>query len=367
MAGFKERLSAARERSPLLDHAVRTVQHYGSVNGSQQAAGVTYFGFLSVFPVLALAFFVVGWIARVAPAARDALTTAVSDVLPGLIGDPPHGISLTEIQNSAGAVGIIGLAGVLYAGLGWLSALRTALIAVFCEPARMRPNFIMGKLRDFSGLVVLGSVLLIGVAVSGGVAQGSGRVLEWLHLSSGMGWLVVVIGIVVGLAVNAVMFFLMFWLLARPRLPDRALWQGAALAAVGFEALKQLSGVLLASTRGQPAFQAFGIALILLVWINYFSQLTLYAAAWAYTSPASDEARAERERRTMYPALVAQAEDEQTQQPGQTGDAGQAGHRDAGGVSQVAAPRHRAGATSFLSGAGAMLALVVLAKQKRTR
>ena len=35
----------------------------------------------------------------------------------------------------------------------------------------------------------------------------------------------------------------------------------------------------------------FGLALILLVWINYFSRDILYAAAWAWTHPL---ARAER-------------------------------------------------------------------------
>ena len=39
-----------------------------------------------------------------------------------------------------------------------------------------------------------------------------------------------------------------------------------------FEVLKAASFLLLASTQGSPAFQAFGIALILLVWINYTSR-----------------------------------------------------------------------------------------------
>ena len=51
--------------------------------------------------------------------------------------------------------------------------------------------------------------------------------------------------------------------------------------------LKRLSGLLLASTKDQAAFQAFGIALILVVWINYFSRIVLYAAAWAHTSAAA--------------------------------------------------------------------------------
>ena len=50
-----------------LDHALRMLQHYGSVNGNAQAGAVTYFGFLSIFPILAIAFFFVGKIAQLYP------------------------------------------------------------------------------------------------------------------------------------------------------------------------------------------------------------------------------------------------------------------------------------------------------------
>ena len=55
-------------------------------------------------------------------------------------------------------------------------------------------------------------------------------------------------------------------------------------AAFGFELLKQASTWLLGATAQQPAFQAFGIALILLVWIYYFSRVLMYAASWAATA-----------------------------------------------------------------------------------
>ena len=51
----KAKVTELRDRWPLVDHAVRTQEHYSAVQGSQQAGGVTYFGFLSVFPILALA------------------------------------------------------------------------------------------------------------------------------------------------------------------------------------------------------------------------------------------------------------------------------------------------------------------------
>jgi len=289
----KERIEEVRVRRPWVDHLVRMQEHYSRVGASQQAGATTYFGFLSVFPVLALAFFVVGWIAKVFPAAKHALHQAIDDVLPGLVGKGDGQISMVQIQDAANAVGLIGLIGVLYAGLGWLSSLRKALQVVFETPEREQPNFVIGKLLDLATLVVLGVVLLLAVAVTGFVHGLSARVLDWAHISAEMGWLLTVLSVAVGLAANALLFFTMFSLLARAEPAARYLWQGAALGAVGFEVLKQLSGVLLASTRGQPAFQAFGISLILVVWINYFSRVTLYAAAYAVTgapAPAAEEA-----------------------------------------------------------------------------
>ena len=68
----KGRVAELRQHHPRFDHAVLTQEHYGATKSSQQAGAVTYFGFLSVFPVLALAFFVVGWVSQVFPDAQFA-------------------------------------------------------------------------------------------------------------------------------------------------------------------------------------------------------------------------------------------------------------------------------------------------------
>jgi membrane protein len=296
MASLKDRaatrISEIRERRPAVDHVVRMQEHYGAVKAGQQAGAVTYFGFLSVFPILALAFFVVGYVARVYPGAQDNLVTAIDQVLPHIIGNGPGQLSLADVQDSAGRVGVIGLVGVVYSGLGWLSAMRGALVIVFEEPAKDQPNFVVGRLRDLLTLVVIGFVLIVAVAVSGLVSGYSRDVLDWVGLGSELSWLLWLLSLAFGLAANSVLFFALFKLLADPPTPNRSLWSGALLGAVGFEALKQVSGLLLRSTQGQPAFQAFGIALILLVWINYFSRVVMYAAAWAHTSPEARALRA---------------------------------------------------------------------------
>ncbi len=284
---LKARLARWRERSPALDHGVRAVEHYNEVEGNQKAGGVTYYGFLSVFPILALAFFAVGWISRVFPDARDTLLTAIDEVLPGLVGTGPNDVSLDSIASVAGRVGLIGLVGVLYAGLGWVSALRLALGAMFGLPRDEQPDFVRGKLRDLATLAVLGTVLLASVALSGVVTRTSGDLLDAIGLGRALGWVLTLLAFALGIAIGTLLFFLMFRLLAKPEARDRALWAGALVGALGFEVLKQASGILLAATRGQPAFQAFGIALILLVWINYFSRVVLVAAAWAHTDETS--------------------------------------------------------------------------------
>lgn len=297
MPSLKDRVLApvreAWERVPALDHGIRTVKHYGKHDGSLYAAGVTLAAFLSVFPLLGLGFAVVGLVARFLPPGLDAeqaLVEAVQSVMPNLITTDPDNdaaLQLSTFQAAAPAVLSVGLPLALWSGLGWLSSLRTALLTAFEETGSERPSWLVGKLRDLAALAVLGTVLILSVAVSGVASAAAPELLGLVGLDQELSWLVRVVAPLVGIAANTVLFTAMFVLLARPPLPRRALVGGALLGALGFEVLKVASAYLLKSTAQQPAFQAFGIALILLIWINYFSRLVLYAASWAFTAPGA--------------------------------------------------------------------------------
>lgn len=287
------RLSDLRERRPLVDHAVRAFAHYGGRDGNSQAGAVTFYAFLSFFPLLALAFFVVGVLSQVYPELRDDLAQLIEDLLPGVVGNGADEIPMGELERLAAAAGWLGLAGVLYAGLGWVSAMRRALGVMFVKPAEERPAWIVGKARDLAALPVLGAVLLLSVTFSGAVAWSSQRILDALGaegtwVSRTFLWAV---GHGLGIAATTLLLLAMFRLLARPQVAGRGLRQGALLGAVGFEVLKSLAGYLVELTRGQVAFQVFGVALILLVWINYFSRLVMLSASWGYTAPVSEEVR----------------------------------------------------------------------------
>jgi membrane protein len=265
----------------LIEHARRAWRHYVDRDGSTLAAAVTYFAFLSLFPLLALSFAAVGVIANVVPDAQSALDAALRALFPGMIGDQSGQMSLTEIRKAAGPVAGIGVITVAYSGLSWISDMRDALGRMFDDPSGPRAKGVRGRVVEFLGdqlhnataLVVIGLALLVSVAVSGGLIELAAH-LPLLGIAT----------VVIGVATGMLLFFLMFRLLGGSGLENRALWSGAVVGAIGFEALKRASAWLLDSTSNQPAFQAFGIALILLVWIYYFSRVVMYAAAWARTS-----------------------------------------------------------------------------------
>lgn len=348
----KARLAEVRERRPFVDHAVRMVEHYVNVKGNALAGAVTFFGFLSFFPILALAFAVVGWITGIYEDATTQMVKAIRSVLPMVVeGEAGSGeISIDAFQEGAGAAAGIGILGVLYSGLGWISGLRDALQVVFETPPRERPNFVIGKLKDLLSLVLVGVVLMLSVAVSGIVTALSDQVLEWLGLDQALSPLLTVLAILVGLAANSLLFFAIFKILAEHDTPDRSLWSGALLGAVGFEVLKQAATFLIGATKGQPAFAVFGIALVLLIWINYFSRVVVYAAAWAHTSP---EARDAREAATVA---------EQMPEGPRIDLAAAAGVVRASDGSSLTSASPR---TAFAAGAASMLGLVALLRRRR--
>jgi membrane protein len=319
MASLKERAAARvrtlRQRRPLVDHLVRTVLHYTDRDGNAQAGSVTFFAFLSFFPILALAFFTVGMVSDVYPDAREDLVVVLEQLLPGVVGDSEGEIALSTFEQRAATLGWIGLVGVLYSGLGWVSGMRRALQVMFLLPREERRGFVAAKGWDLVTLVVLGLVLLLSVSLSGAVTWFSGLILEWLGLADS--WLAAVLLRLLGygLAVGATTLLLlaMFRMLARPRVASPALWHGAVAGALGFELLKAAANILITQTKEQPAFQAFGVALILVVWINYFSRLVMLSASFSYTAPVAVQMReleatalvAEEELETLVPQPAA--------------------------------------------------------------
>ncbi len=286
---MKDRLAA---RSPFLAHLFRTLDHYKEQRGNLAAGGATYFAFLSFFPLLAVSFAIVGQLSQVYPNAQEDFVEALSGVLPGIVSvDPQPGtIALSEIAANAPAIYTVGLLTALYSGLKWVSGLRDGLNQMIGLPVTEARNLVLGKATDLMTLVVLGLVLIASVSVGSiPVALGS-TILDALGLTSWFGSAVLfALSFAVGVGVSTVLFWSIYRLLPKPDLPARSLWKGALFAAIGFEIVKQFASLVLRGASSVPV-ASLAIALTLVVWIYFFSRLTMYGLSWATTDREALEA-----------------------------------------------------------------------------
>ena len=168
----KERVRVVRSRSAVVDHAVRALDRQSEVLGGQLAAAITYYGFLSFFPLLALAFSLVGYLSGAVPGAGLMETPDIEDAFPSLIGTGPGQLDIQDVIDARVSAGIIGLLGLAYAGLGWLDSVRDALRRVF-GTAGDRPSLVRRKLVD---VVVLSMLGLLIAAFIGAVER---HLLRW--------------------------------------------------------------------------------------------------------------------------------------------------------------------------------------------
>lgn len=279
---FLERQRAAR---PWLDHLVRAGTRFQQQKGDYYAAGITYFSVLALIPILMVAFAVAGFVLVGHPEWLEQIQQGIEDNVPGSLGDTLHDLIDSAIASRA-RVGVLGLLGAAYAGLGWMANVRDALTAMW-ESARGSKGFVRTKLGDAAALVGLGLALVISLGASAlGSGPVAGRVVELLSLDEipGIGVGMRVLAAVLSLVATWAVFT---WVIARlPREPVtlRSAAKAALLAAVVFELFKQVGALYLSVVTSGPAGVAFGPIIGLLVFVFMASRMLLFATAWAATA-----------------------------------------------------------------------------------
>ena len=287
----KAHLALACARRPQLDHAVRAYKRYERRRGVRQAGSVTYFAFLSLFPLIALGFACLGYVIEWFPEADDDIQRGIADALPGLVGSDPGQINVDQIADAKTGVGLLGLAGMFWVGTAWVDALRESVRSMFGQDPEGGGNLLVKKLQDVVVLVALGVSLAASVALSSTVTSATGLVVDVLHISDGQAvtWALRAVAVAMAVCSSAALVAVIFWRLSGVRIPRRRLLQGALLGGVAFEALKLFATYLVGHTMDNPVYATFAVAVGLLVWINFVSRVTLLAAAWTATEPYNDQ------------------------------------------------------------------------------
>jgi membrane protein len=285
---LKDRATAVvrrqRDGHEWFDHLFRAGSKYKRANGDYLAAGITYFSFLSLFPLLLLGMSVAGYVLSANDDLMDQLRKGIKDAIPGDFGN-----TLVTAVNAAvdnrNAVGIIGLVGLAYAGMGWIGNLRKATMIIWGTDQDKGPNIVLAKGGDLLALIGLGLAAVASVALTAGATAATGWLLKQAGLDdvTGVGVLTRVLGLLVAVAGDTLVFG---WLLARlPRIDVgyRSVLKGAVFAAVGFGILKIVGTYYVQRVSQSPTAGIFGSVIGILVWLNLVSRFLMYAAAWTAT------------------------------------------------------------------------------------
>ncbi len=153
MLGWLDRL---QQRSRAAGFAIAVVYKYIDDQANYLAALITYYAFVSLFPLLLLLTTALGVILRDRPEWREQIVDSAISQLP-LLGNQ---LSEPSALSGGTTAVVIGIAGALYGGLGVGTALQNAMDTVWAVPRYVRPDPIKARLRSLMLLIVLGSALI---------------------------------------------------------------------------------------------------------------------------------------------------------------------------------------------------------------
>lgn len=283
------RLERLRARYGWLDHLIRAGARYTDRHGDHYAAAITFFSVLSLVPLIMVAFAVAAYALFFNPALLDDLRGAIAENVPGTLGQMINDIVGRAIE-SRNTVGVFGLLGAAYSGIGWMTNLREALSEQWAQPPDA-PALPKKLLFDLLALLGLGLALVGSFAITGLASGFAENVLAFVGLAE-QGWaqfLLTLLGIVLGVAANWLIFLWVIARLPRRHATLRSAARAALFGAVGFEVLKQVMTIYLSSVTGSPSGAIFGPVLGLLVFVFFTSRFVLFVTAWAATAKENEQ------------------------------------------------------------------------------
>ena len=254
--------------------AYRTLERYTYAHAGLLSSGTAYYLFLSLLSLLAVAYGVMAFVG--ADHLAKVLTDALGDALPGLVGT--DGIDPDQLRSTGTTAGIVGLAFLLYSGLGAVGGASSSMHVIFGAPPDPR-GFVKAKARHLVILIVVAPLMVVSFASASPTSSLIGPALEALGWDSAFIRAVLIgVGLTVGLVVDVVILWILLGRLGgiRPRRRPRLVASLVGAVAVG--AIKQLLEVIVAWCLDKPQYGVFAAPLAILFVLSLLATV-LYASA----------------------------------------------------------------------------------------
>jgi len=268
-------LNAIQGRTRAGGIVYRSILRFTGSHGPLLAAGTTYFIFLSIFSLMALAFGLVALLGSDQVAAY--LSSALDEALPGLVGS--GGVDAQQLRSIGQSTSVIGMVAFLYSGTGVMSAASSGLHLIYGAPKDPR-NLLLMRLRLLGWLLLMAPLLLLSLTPSLLVAQFGDPVLEAVGIG-GTGWahaLALVVSYVVSISLNFAIIYLLLGHLGgiKPQSVPRRF--GAGIGAVGIEVLRFAMAGIVAWAISRPQYGAFAVPIAIML-VFFLQCLVFYFCA----------------------------------------------------------------------------------------
>lgn len=256
-----DRLLALARRLPLVGAVLDVHKRFSEVHGGFLASAVTLAAFVSILPLLLLVTALAGFVSAgdvdLSGRVIDGLGLDATDQTAKLVRD-----AFARAEANRRLASALGLAGLLWTSLGFVSAVGSAFDAVWQAAGRG----IKGKLYGLAWLVGAGLVFVASFALTAALN----------FLPGEFAAPAVAVGFLVDLA---------FWLwtltvLTNRKVGWRGMLPGAVLGAVGLQVLRVAGSIYVPRVVASSSalYGTLGVVFAVLAWLLFFGRLVVYAA-----------------------------------------------------------------------------------------
>ncbi|HEY5093781.1 MAG TPA: YihY/virulence factor BrkB family protein [Candidatus Eremiobacteraceae bacterium] len=245
------------------------------------SAALAYYAAFSLAPILVIAMAISGFVFGPA-AARGEIFIELEGVLGVSGADAVQTMVISASRPAPGVIAAIVSTIVLaFGATAVFGELQASLNSIWQSGPRRRrgvARLFRERLLSLAMVAVIGFLLLVAFIVDAMLAGTEKYIAAVLPLAESV---VSAGGIVITIAIVAALFAMIYRVVPDERLPWRAIWLGASVTAVLFVAGEAIIGIYLGHTAIASTYGAAGSLLVVLLWVYYSAQATLFGAATA--------------------------------------------------------------------------------------
>jgi YihY family inner membrane protein len=251
-----------RQRWRIAEFAFTGVDNFRRHRTSRHAALLSHYGFLSIFPLLAVMTTIFAFVLQNRPRLQQTIVDSAFKQIPIIgsqIRDHP-----TEVKGSY-LVLFFGLATALWAGTKCFVIAQEAMNDIWEVPQADRPTLAVARGRSLLAVAVIGLAQVAAAIVSGIIGV------------SGIPWVSRVLLGLATIVLNIAVLAISFRVLTAPRLDRSQILPGAIFAGIVFSFLQTIGGALVSRwlKNASVIYGTFASVIALLAWLSVHAMVAL--------------------------------------------------------------------------------------------